>query len=230
MSTENIVSIQQLKSSYNLPHQIDEYVYIRGIVTANDRNGNRPYTIVLQDPTGSIEVKVSGDQLFVNYPVRYEILLSCYMLVLADYLGTKSLGALSNPPYNNTFISKDSRSTTFKAVTAKEERPVPEPVYIGNIKDRDVSKYVCIENTQFLETGVLWCDTDKDGNAIATNRHLVNNVGDRLTVRINPTSHHALHKLPHGNGYIEGILGIFAGEYQLTVPDSRFVVMNGPRV
>lgn len=227
---ENLVSIAYLKTLYNYrPRVITEDVTIEGVITANDRNGNLPYTAIVEDATGAVEIKLSGRQLFVDFPVRHKMLVRCQGLVLGSYGGLKSLGTVSNDPaYENGFIPEASRSYYFD-ITPREAKPEPLEIFLGSITDRDVSRYVCIENVQFEETGVLWCDEDTEAVAVATDRHLVNPAGDRLVVRTAATADFALESLPAGNGYIEGILGVFNGKYQLTVVDKRFVVMEGKR-
>lgn len=227
---ENVVTVAYLKTLYNYqPRLITEDISVEGIITANDRYGNLRYSVVVEDATGAIEIKLGGRQLFVDFPVRYKMLVRCQGLTLGNYGGMKSLGTASaDPAYDNGFIPESSRNYYFD-ITPKEDKPVPLEIFLGSITDRDVSRYVCIENVQFEETGVLWCDKGLDGNAVSTDRHLVNPAGDRLIVRTNASASFALESLPSGRGYIEGILGVFNGQYQLIVTDTRFVVMEGGR-
>lgn len=73
-----LVSISYLKGYYTgYPTPITKDWELQGVVTANDRYGTFPYGLVVQDATGGIEIKLSGDDLFLTYPIGQPIRIRC---------------------------------------------------------------------------------------------------------------------------------------------------------
>ena len=58
---------------------------IGGIVIADDRSGEFYKTIVIQDSTGGISVKLDGYDLYTNYPIGRMIFIKVKGLYLGDY-------------------------------------------------------------------------------------------------------------------------------------------------
>lgn len=103
-----LVSISYLKGYYTgYPTPITKDWELQGVVTANDRYGTFPYGLVVQDATGGIEIKLSGDDLFLTYPIGQPIRIRCQGLVLGAYGGYVTLGSVSSDAdYQNGFISQ----------------------------------------------------------------------------------------------------------------------------
>lgn len=221
------VSIRYLKTVYTgYPTRIDKEFDLHGIVTANDRFGAYRYTLVVQDETGGIEVKVGGELLYTDFPVGQEIVVRCQSLVLGNYGGVVSLGTTSgDPKYENDFIP-ESNLALFLRKTDKIEDVRPCLSAIPELTTGLVGCFVAFENVQFVdeELNRPWSDPDVD-----TDRHLVNETGDTLLVRTRSKSDFASRLLPSGSGYVEGILGYFNRKYQLRVVNPKNVILESPR-
>mgnify|MGYP001226761581 CR=1 FL=1 len=63
-----VVSVRYLKTAYTgYPTPVTKDWEVPGVVTANDRYGSFPNALVVQDGTGGIEIKVSGDELMLAF-------------------------------------------------------------------------------------------------------------------------------------------------------------------
>lgn len=224
---EQLVSIQYLKTRYTgYPTPITQPCEIRGVVTANDRYGTFRQTLVVQDETGAVELKVSSQELAVDFHVGQPVGIRCQGLVLGGYGGVVSLGAVSRDGrYQNGWIDSELFATI--AVHRGEIiEPLPREVTIPTLQPEQVSCFVAVRGVQFVEDeiGRAWCEPDRD-----TDRHLVDPQGNVLVVRTEYRSDFAHHSLPRESGYIEGILSSFNGMYQLRVISPKGAVMESPR-
>lgn len=223
-----LVSIGHLKTLYRgYTYPITENLELRAWVVANDRYGTFANSLLLEDESGGIEIKVSGPEKFLWAPIGQVIVVRCMGLVLGGYGGAVQLGAPSlNPDYQTGFIAEDDlpQYLSLRDQTVVEVRPRKSS--IAQLKPAWVSTLVAFERVQFVEEELMlgWSDPDK-----AADRHLVDERGDTLLVRTAPSAPFAGQFLPRGSGYIEGILGYFNGRYQLNVVTTQHVFMSDER-
>ena len=221
------VSVAYLKSLYRgYPLRVTDDVELRVVVTANDAYGAFRNTLVVQDATGGIEVKVGGRDLFTVFPVGQSVRIRCQGLVLGDYGGVVSLGAASDDfAYENGFIPQSVWPQFLKKQGGVTDIR-PDTLVFSDLAAAWISRYVAFERVQFVdaECSENWCDTMSD-----TDRHLVDPAGDTLIVRTSAKADFANWPLPSGSGYIEGILSWFNRNYQLKVVSPKNAVMELPR-
>lgn len=223
-----IVSVQYLKSLYgNYPLTIDQDMEMDVQVIANDRYGTFNNTLVVSDDTGGIEIKVSGSELFAEFPVGQYLKVRCKGLTIGAYGGVVQLGSRSDSPqYQTSFIPVP----LIQAHLSKLNKPIdyisPIKVTIRSLAAKHVSSLVTIENVQFAdeESGLAWCDPDVD-----TDRHLIDMQGDTLIVRTSRNAIFAKTILPQKSGQVEGILSYFNGKYQLKIYADKNLIMRSPR-
>ncbi len=216
---EKTVSIALLRTLYNgAPVLLTDEILISGAVVSSDREGNFYKTLVLDDGTAGIEVRLDVEEIFKRFMIHTRVGVRCNGLWLGSYGGTLQLGAA---PFD------DSQTRPLPAAAVAEHlfpdetfygEVLPATLSFGEISQRRISTYVAFEGVRFSgeEQGLTWAEPETD-----TNRHLVDGAGDTLIVR---TSHHAnfaVRQLPEGTGRIEGVLGYFNGDYQLVVCDSQ---------
>ena len=175
------VSVARLLSEYRgYPSEVKDDWQLDVVVTANDRFGSFRNALWVRDSTGGIQIKVSGDELFLDFPVGQPLRVRCQGLVLGDYAGEVSLGATSDDPaYPNGFIARDDRIYYLKPYGEPGEA-LPDTATFAGLDDRRLGSLVAFERVQFVdeELSLAWCDPDAD-----TNRHLVDCRGDTLVVR-----------------------------------------------
>src|SRR4051812_24420227 len=88
------LTISDLKAMHTTSHleQIAVDKTISGIVIADDRSGEFYKTIVIQDSTGGISIKLDGYDLYTNYPIGRMIFIKVKELYLGDYNKLIQLG------------------------------------------------------------------------------------------------------------------------------------------
>jgi len=88
------LTISDLKAMHTLGQfeQITADQTIGGIVVADDQSGEFYKTIVIQDETGGISVKLDGYDLYTKYPVGRKVYIKVKGLYLGDYNKLIELG------------------------------------------------------------------------------------------------------------------------------------------
>ncbi len=225
--SEYDVSIAYLKSLYSgHPVDITTDYRIKGYVIATDDFGNFYKTIVIADDTGGIEIKVDMEEIFIHFWFCHEVSVYCNGLTLGAYSDLVQLGTAAADGYETGYIGENIITAHLQITGRATEAPQAFRLAIDELSERYLSCLVRFDDVQFVdeERGLLWCDPDAD-----TDRHIVDRTGNILTVRTSRHAECASWLLPHGNGYIEGILSYFNGEYQLRMADPRMLEMNGER-
>ncbi|MDR1671626.1 MAG: DUF5689 domain-containing protein [Alistipes sp.] len=225
---EKTVSIAFLKTLYTgAPTRIDNELRISGAVVSDDRQGNFHKTLVLDDGTAGIEVRVDIDEIFKTFMIHTRATVRCNGLWIGSYGGTLQLGA---EPFDNRQTQPLSEVEVAEHIAADNVvygEVKPATLTFNELSPRRVSTFVAFEGVRFIpeERGLGWAEADaaEDGSEppAATDRHLVNAAGDTLIVRTSRYARFATWLLPEVTGRIEGVLGIFNGDYQLVVTDSE---------
>lgn len=230
-----VVSIAYLKSLYGgVPVKIRKEISIEGRVVANDRWSNFYRSIVVQDATGGLEVKLEADELFLLFPYGEKVRINCNGLALGAYGGTVQLGVVSDDTaYETGYIPVNRIFSTIKVIPRMSAEPIPVPFTIAHLYSsqfdaaRYVGRLVRLSGVQFAESdaALTWAE----GATGATSRILTDIHGNELDVRTNAKASFAGDLLPVGSGAITGILGWFNGRPQLMIYDPREVDMDASR-
>jgi hypothetical protein len=207
------VSIAYLKSLYQrAPVLIDREIHIVGRVVSTDQFGAFYKNIVVEDPTGGIAIRVDMENYHRKYFAGDTYKIACNSLTISSYGGQLQLGTA-----NGGYISDPHLPAVFTRGTPIAGS-VPLRLTIGDIKPTHICRWVCFDGVQFEESG-SWYSPE--------GRHIVDREGQRLVVRTSQHARFADEILPSGSGYIEGVLGVFNGTYQLEVwSESRAIMKN----
>ena len=65
---------------------------ISGIVTADDKSGNFYKTIIIQDETAAIAIRLDVSDYYTKYPIGRRIFVKCRGLIIGDYNNLIQLG------------------------------------------------------------------------------------------------------------------------------------------
>lgn len=227
--TTGTVSIAYLKTLYKgAPVRITQELRISGNVVSTDVKGNFYKTLVLDDGTGGIEIKLDLEEIFKHFIFQTRADVRCNGLWLGSYGGTLQLGAEPYEGWQTQYIPEPEIPLhCWQGKVPPKEIPACR-LDFHSITPQHISTFVSFDGVQFAdeEVGMSWAETDAESD---TDRHLVDAAGDTLVVR---TSRHALFagkSLPGGNGYIEGVLNYFNGKYQIVLCDDQKAVMEGAR-
>ena len=211
------ISIHYLKTLYNgTPLRVTEDYILRGRVVSSDEQGNFRWTLVVEDATGGIELKVGLSPYYERFPVGQEVRVKCAGLVLGAYGRTIQLGAESdNPGYETGFIAGERLGEHINP-TGQKQAILPILLDAGELSMRYVDCAVRFEGLRVSdeEKGSTW------GDGIGyVERHFVfdRSLTDTLAVRTSPTAVFAGEELPEGIVSLEGVLTQFAGKYSLVL-------------
>jgi hypothetical protein len=226
---EGTVSIAYLKTLYTgAPTKITGELHIAGRVVSSDVRGNFYKTLVLDDGTGGIEVKLDLEQIFKRFMIHTLVTVRCNGLWLGSYGGTLQLGAEPYDDFQTQYILEGDIPLHLAVDESFTDEVLPRELTIGALLAGDISMFVSFRGVQFAdeEQGLGWADASAEQD---TDRHLVDRAGDTLVVRTSRYADFAHRILPSGSGYIEGVLGYFNGTYQLKVCDDQKAMMYEPR-
>lgn len=223
------VSIAYLKSFYaGYPLSITEDISVEGILISSDSQGNFQKSLVLQDNTGGIEVKIDMKNIFLYYHVGNRYRVHCNGLMLGSYGGTLQLGYPSaSPNYQVEWIPSGKVSSHITKLSNDQVEVMPTMTNIADLSMRYVGCWVGIERVQFIdqELDLAW----SDGIESSGERHLIDINGDTLRLYTSPDAYYAQQRLPSGSGRVEGILGYFNKQYQMRLTTLYYVIMDLPR-
>lgn len=229
---EQTVSIALLKTLYNgAPVLITREWRISGAVVSSDREGNFYNTLVLDDGTAGIEVRLDMEEIFKRFMIHTRATVRLNGLWLGSYGGTLQLGAEPFGEYQTQLLPEVAAIEHIVSDNTFYGEVRPRTLTFGELSLRHVSTYVAFEGVRFAdeERGLSWAETEASEKEAgdgadppsATDRHIVDTAGDTLVVRTSRHARFASWLLPEGVGRIEGVLGYFNGVYQLMVCDSE---------
>lgn len=225
---EKTVSISLLKTLYKgAPVLITDEYRISGAVVSDDGLGNFYKTLVLDDGTAGIEIRLDMEEIFKRFWIHSRVTVRCNGLWLGSYGGTLQLGAKPFDDFETQALTETAIAEHLFTDYEFYGEVKPQTLTFGELTRRRVSTFTAFERVSFAseEHGLSWAETGEaeDGTPLppATDRHLVDAAGDTLTVRTSRHARFASWLLPEGVGRIEGVLGLFNGKYQLVVCDSE---------
>lgn len=211
------ISIHYLKALYtHAPLLITEDYVIRGQVVSSDQQGNFRWTLVVEDDTGGIELKIGLSPYYERYEIGQEVRIKCGGLVLGAYGRTIQLGGESeDQSYETGFIATEHLGKHI-LMTGARETITPAILQAGEGSMRYVNCAVGFKNLRVVdeEADMTWGDSTG-----YVERHFVfmDSVTDTLAVRTSPSAVFAEEELPSGVVSLEGILTQFAGKYSLVL-------------
>ncbi len=216
---EQTVSVAYLKSLYNgAPVRITGEWRISGAVVSDDRHGNFYHTLVMNDDTGGIEVRLDMDEIFKRFWIHSRVTVRCNGLWIGSYGGSLQLGAEPFGDYQTQPLPGTAIAEHIAIDREHYGEVLPRTLTFGELTAGDESTFAAFEGVRFVdeERGMSWSQADAD-----TDRHLVDAAGDTLVVRTSRHATFASRLLPSGTGRIEGVLSRFNDKYQLVVTDSE---------
>ncbi len=213
------ISVARLKELYRgTPVVIEGAYVITGTVVSSDEFGNFYKTIVVEDSTAGIEIKVDMENIFRVYRTGSKVRVHCKSLALGAYGGLIQLGTTPSGSYETGYINSSDVSMHIRDTGLVDEGFRPPELGLGWLTADNAPGLLCrkvaFRNVWFTEAGegTAWCDDGED-----TDRILTDDNGNVLIVRTSSYARFASLALPGGNLYIEGVLSWFNGNYQLRV-------------
>lgn len=234
-----VVSIAYLKSLCDGPQfVVTEQIAVCGRVTGNNRYGEFPYTIVLEDASGGICIAADYPALKSPYPLGCELIVYCNGLTLYNYGGKIEMGRPNDDAdYWQTGtdrrIPAEELARYLRLSDGEACRPAAQPIGMDELTPYRVDTYVRIDRVRFAGRGT-WCDRDpQTGRSVTTEHRLTDVAGNPLplALRTSGSAVYADEPLPSGSGSLCGILDYFGGAYTLRITafETAFVEVSGER-
>jgi hypothetical protein len=227
------LAIRDLRAMHvmgSFEHIADDYI-IEGIVVADDRKDNFYKSIVLQDSTGGITIRMDGNGLYTDYPVGRKIAVKLRNLWMGDYARMIQLGAgidQSNPAFLE--LAPIPVPLFDRYIVRKElnNAVYPKHVRLDELNDTLQSRLITIDNLEFAitDTGKTYADVV---NKLSVNTTVKSCTGGSTYIRTSGFANFAAAKIPRGNGNITAIYTVFRTEKQLVIRDTSDVQLNGLR-
>jgi hypothetical protein len=226
-------SIRDLRAMHlmgSFEHIVDDYI-IEGVVVADDRKDNFYKSIVVEDSTGGITIRMDANGLYTDYPVGRKVAIKLRNLWMSDYARMIQLGAgidQSNQaflelapipvPLFDRYIVKKELNNVFAA----------KHVRLDELHDSLQSRLITIDNLEFAiaDTGKTYADAV---NKLSVNATVKSCAGGSTYIRTSGFANFAAAKIPRGNGSITAIYTVFRSEKQLLIRDTSDVQLNGLR-
>ncbi len=227
------ISITEIKRLHILNNfeKITDDLIIEGVVTANDKMDNFYKSIVIQDSTAGLTIRLDGFSLFNIYPIGRKIFIRLKGLWLGDYGGMIQLGAgvnRSDPQFPELIPIPQP---LFERVIVKgemDQKIVPRKMKMEELNDSLQSMLITLTQVEFANT-----DTGKtyaDAVNKQTIAHSLKTCGiGTVYVRTSGFARFATALTARGHGEITGIFSTFRTQKQLLIRDTSDVQMDGLR-
>jgi hypothetical protein len=227
----NVVTISSLKQQYKAViedgglQQFTKPTQIKGIVTANDIEGNIYSEVAVDDGTGAILVCVGQGGLFAQLPVGQEVIVELNGLYIGGYGKQPEIGT----PYTNkngrTYVSRMSRMVWQDHFRTTGYRLHAEPVEFDKTKVSNATyiadncgKLMTIKDVKFQNAAnLVYADEDSKDAANCVNRTLQGISSNSLVVRTSTYADFAALPLPTGTCDITGIFTRYNNTWQILI-------------
>lgn len=219
-----IKELKALRKSVGLPDVITNDLIIRGVVTSDDRPGNFYKTLVIQDGTAGIEVKIDNSSLFQSYPVGREVFIRCKGLMLSDYNGViQIIGSTAQQGSQLEEFGLTEAQERLNIVRGCPNQTVtPKLVTMADLTSathRDlISMLIQLDNVQFTQCDAARTYADPVTQS-SLNRELENCDGNKVLVRTSGFADFAGSLTPAGKGSLKAVFSVYNNDKQLYIRD-----------
>lgn len=226
-------TISNLKTQHTFGEfeEIEEDIIIEGWVIANDESGNYYKTIVIQDASGGIDIRINTNGLYNDYPVGQKVYVKCQGLYMSDYNRLIQLGGSVGTDNNGNPILNGIEEALFQEHILKGNEfqlLEPEVVTVSDLSDARVSTLVKLENVQFSDRELA--NTYADAvNKRSANLTVEDCNGASVTLRSSGYADFAAETVPQGKGTLIGVYSVFGATGQFYIRNTGDVIMTGDR-
>lgn len=212
------LSIADLKAGYTgVLDSIGEDTIIQGIVVANDESGNFYKTIVIQDETAGIEIKIDRYDMYTEFKVGQKVFIKCRGLYLGDYGGLVQIGYIYDNDIGripDILVDNHVFRDSLPGVA-----PTPVTLTIPALSPTYTSMLIRLDSVHFVEVGQTYATSTE-----TTNRTIEDKNGNQLLLRTSNYASFAADNIPAGEGSVVGILSIYNSDYQFYLRDLNDLV------
>ncbi|CAN5505296.1 hypothetical protein BH11BAC2_BH11BAC2_05020 [soil metagenome] len=219
---------------------IDSDYIISGVITADDKSGNYYKTLVMQDSTAGIAIRLDISNFYTEYAIGRRVFVKLKGMVIGDYGNLIQLGG-----YKDTLSGGPASVAPIPASLVRKylyagvwgTTLTPEVVSIGQLNNTRKYQNMLVEipSVQFIpfDTAQPWADAI---TFASVNRRVQDCYSGEIDIRTSGYSNFASVKTPVGSGNLTGIMSVYNSSLQFIVRDQddaafdagRFVVGTCP--
>lgn len=205
--------------------------FIEGIVVADDQSDNFYKSILIQDTTGAITLRLDGFGLYNDFPVGRKLLVKLKGLWMGDYGNMLQLGIgvdRSNPVYPELLPIPKPLFSRYLVPKSFQNIISPAKVKIADLSDSLQGCLIELANLEFIpnDTAKPFADAV---NQVSVNRTLKSCDGHNIYLRTSGFARFAGIKTPRGNGTVTAIYSVFNTAKQLIIRDTSDLQMTDLR-
>ncbi len=232
------VTIQQFKARHTKGNfeKIEGDTIIAGIVIADDKTGNFFKSIVIQDESGGIALRLDGIDLFTSYPIGRKIYIKCKGLYLGDYNGLIQLGGgIDTSDVSGTSLVSIASGLFDEYIVKGSLNNVVAPKIVTTanlttaIQDSFQSTLIQLNNFEFAINDTVQTFATDPRITSAVNFTIRNCSGNSIILRNSSYSNFAVLSVPNGNGSIVAVYTVFGSTKQLNIRDTFDVQFTSAR-
>ena len=225
-----IADLKKLHSPGNIEFLTEEKI-IAGIVIADDKSGNFYKSIVIQDESGGLSVKIDDFSLYTSYPIGRKVYVKTKGMYLGDYNGMIEIGGAIDNSGSRPVVAGVAAKLADQYIVkgSLNNQIVPKPVAVKDLNETFQNTLIVLERFEFSasDTSKTFADTTLTLSAV---NYTINNCnGDKIILRNSSYSKFAGHNLPDGNGNIVAVYTVFGATKQLYIRDTSDIRFSGPR-
>jgi hypothetical protein len=204
---------------------------IEGTVTANDKTDNFYKSIIIQDSTAAVTIKLDGYNLFTKYAVGQKVGVALNGLWLSDYAGMTQIGIgvdRSDPASPFLLGIPQPLMSRYISLLAGGKLMTPIAVLATGLVDSLKGCLVAIDQLEFVvsDTGKPYSDLV---NQLPTSHTLRTCSIGNLYLRTSGFASFGNALTPRGNGRATGIYTVFRTQKQLVIRDTSDLQLTGLR-
>ncbi len=227
------LTIRELRAMHfpgNFEKILGEFT-VQGIVIADDSKDNFYKSIVVQDATGGITIRMDGTGLYNDFPAGRKVFIKLKDLWLGDYANMIQLGAgvdRSDSAYPELTGIPVPLFSRFLVKGSLQNTIVPRQIGFDQLADSVQSCLVTLTGIEFApgDTGKAYGDAI---NKLSVNHTVKACTGGSAYIRTSGFADFAAVKTPRGNGTVTAVYSVFGTEKQLLIRDTSDVQMNDLR-
>ncbi len=227
------ISIKELKAFHKIQGAFDKITdekwIVEGVVVADDQSGNYYKTIVIQDATAGIDIRLDATSLYNEFPVGRKVFIKCKDLTISDYNGQIQLGGgtfKNNSGFDQLAGIEQLLIPTYVFKGALNQKITPREVKIGELTSDMMSTLVTLKDVEFADPTVTYADGVKK---LTQNRTIVDCDISTVALRTSGYANFANDKVPQGKGTLTGIFSVFGTTNQFFIRDPSDAKMTDTR-
>jgi hypothetical protein len=225
-----IRDLHKMHFNGNFEQVLDDFI-IEGVVVADDSRDNFYKSIVLQDSTGGVIIRLDATGLYTDYPVGRKMSVRLKNLWLGDYAGMIEVGIgvdRTDPVYPELTGIPLPLFDRYLIKKTLQNPIIARSVRLDELNDSLQSCLVRINDVEFSvsDTGRTYADAI---NKQSVNRTIKACSGGSIYLRTGGFANFANIKIPRGSGSVTAIYSVFNKEKQLLIRDTSDVQMSGIR-